>query len=376
MNRPIRLGLIGLGSIAQIQHLPNLARLQSLFRVVAVGDISPKLNQAIADRLPGSVFTSTDWREICSHPQVEAVLILTSGAHEQVTEGALLAGRHVFSEKPLCLTVEGAERLHNLASSRRLTLQIGYMKLHEQVLPEMAGGLEKIGEPRLFRHTVHHPDDAVCLGPATTLRFDDVDHRVLTEAAAFEQTRTIEALGDLPAEWGRLYREVLAASFIHCVSFLRGVLGKLPRLTSADLWPPSPLRSATEPPCFLAHGVYPDHSRVEMTWLWLPSYPAYRESFQAHGTKGSMELRFPNPYLQKRTATLTINSEETVARHPGGTESAFVRELRHFHEAVTTGRHPEDALGAREDIAWLQDMVAALAAGQGLTAGGEAGSRL
>ena len=376
MSRRICLGIIGLGSIAQIQHLPNLARLDTLFRVVAVGDISPTLNRAIADRFPAPVFTSTNWRDICAHPYVEAVLVLTSGTHEEVTEGALQAGRHVFAEKPLCLTVEGAERLHALASGRGLALQVGYMKLHEEVLPQLRDGLEKIGALRLFRHTVYHPDDAVCLGPAQTLRFDDIDRRVLTGAAAFEQARTIEALGDLPAEWGRLYREVLAASFIHSVSFLRGVNGALPRLTSADMWPSAPLRSHTEPPCFSARGVYSDDSRVELTWLWLPASPAYRESFEAHGTRGSIELRFPNPYLHDRTASLTINSEETVARYPGGNESAFVRELRHFHEAIVTGKHPRDALGAREDVAWLQEMVAALAANQGLTAGGEAGGRL
>lgn len=375
MSRRISLGVIGLGSIAQIQHLPNLARLDDLFTVKAVADISPGLNAAIADRLPGEVFTSTDWREVCSHPDVEAVLLLTSGAHEQLTEGALRAGNHVFSEKPLCLTVEGAERLHTLASRLGLALQIGYMKLHEKVLAELGEALEQIGDLRLFRHTVYHPDDSVCLGPAETIRFDDIDRDILTEAATFEQNRTVEALGALPAEWGRLYREVVAASFVHSVSFIRGVVGKLPRLTSADAWPRSPSRSPAEPPCILARGVYPDHSRVEMAWLWLPSYPAYREAFEAYGTSGSIELRFPNPYLRGRTASLTVNSEEALARHPGGNESAFVRELRSFHRAITTGVHPEDALGAGEDTSWMQDMVAALARKHGLNAGGEAGRR-
>ncbi|MCQ3803369.1 MAG: Gfo/Idh/MocA family oxidoreductase [bacterium] len=371
MSRRISLGVIGLGSIAQIQHLPNLARLDDLFSVKAVADISPSLNEAIADRLPGEVFTSTDWRDVCSHPDVEAVLLLTSGAHEQLTDGALRAGKHVFSEKPLCLTVEGAERLHTLASKRGLALQVGYMKLHEEVLAELRDALEKVGDLRLFRHTVYHPEDSVCLGPAETIRFDDIDHGIISEAAAFEQKRTVEALGDLPAEWGRLYREVVAASFVHCVSFIRGVVGSLPRLTSADMWRPSP----SEPPCILARGVYPDHSRVEMTWLWLPSYPAYRESFEAHGTQGSVQLRFPNPYMRDRTASLTVNTKDTVARHPGGKQSAFVRELRHFHRAITTGEHPDDALGAREDTAWMQDLVAALARGHGLRAAGEAGRR-
>ena len=375
MSRPIRLGIVGLGSIAQIQHLPNLARMEDLFRVTAVGDLSPQLNRAIADRLPGTVHTSTDWREICAHPRVEAVLVLTSGAHEQVTEEALRAGKHVFAEKPLCLTAEAAERLHTLASASDLTIQVGYMKLHEEVLPELRLGLEMIGDLRLIRHTVCHPEDAVCLEHTETLRFDDIDHRVLTEAAGFEQRRTTEALGCLPAEWGRLYREVLAASFIHSVSFLRGVLGKLPRITSADLWPPSPPRPSDTPPNLSARGVYPDHTRVEMTWLWLPERPAYRETFEAHGTAGSARLSFPNPYLHDRAASLTITREKTVTRHEGGIQTAFFRELRHFHRAITTGHHPSDAPGAAEDLSFLQDMVASLVRETGQTAGGEATGR-
>ena len=88
-----------------------------------------------------------------------------------------------------------------------------------------------------------------------------------------------------------------------------------------------------------------------------------------------MELRFPNPYLRERAASLTINSGDRVIRYQGGNESAFVRELRAFHDAITSGKHPPDALGAAEDIAWLQDMVAALAEGNGITAGGEIAAR-
>ena len=45
----------------------------------------------------------------------------------------------------------------------------------------------------------------------------------------------------------------------------------------------------------------------------------------------------------------------------GGSETAFVRELRSFHNAITTGVHPQDALGAATDLAWLQGMLSVLA---------------
>ena len=375
MSRRISLGVIGLGTIAQIHHLPNLARLESRFRVTAVADLSPGLTRAIADRLPGPVFTSTDWREVCAHPDVEAVLDLTSGAHEQVTEGALSAGKHVLAEKPLCLTVQGAQRLQSIASTRGLVLQVGYMKLHEKVLTELGSGLEMIGKPRLVRHTVRHPAYETMVAHADTLAFDDADQSVLAEAARFEQRRTVEALGDLPPGWGHLYRNVLAASFIHTVSFLRGVMGELPRLTFADMWPPTPPRPINSPPSLLARGVYPDHSRVEMTWLWLSGYPGYRECFEAHGASGSVTMRFPNPYLADRSASVTVTRGDKVISHRGGNESPFLRELRHFHETIVTGGRLCDAAGAASDTAFLQDMVASLARRDGLTVAGEAGGR-
>ncbi|MDE0187947.1 MAG: Gfo/Idh/MocA family oxidoreductase [bacterium] len=374
MDRPISVGVIGLGSIAQIQHLPNLARMESRFRVAAVADISPQLTHRIAHRLPGEVFASTDWQEVCAHPEVEAVLILTSGAHEQISEGALETGKHVFAEKPLCLTVEGARRLHALAAEKGLALQVGYMKLHEELLPELREGLDAIGDLRLLRHSVYHPEHSACLGPANTLSFDDINPGALAKAAAFEDRRTRQALGDLPARWGRLYREVLAASFIHTVSFIRGLMGGLPRLTAADMWPPQPSGAPAEPPCLTARAEYPDHTAVEMTWLWLPATPTYREAFEAHGTRGSLEFRFSNPYLD-RAASLVIKGQDGAVRHPAGTESAFTRELKAFHRAITTGRPISDAAGAAQDTAFLQDMVAALARNDGVAVGGEAGTR-
>ena len=117
------------------------------------------------------------------------------------------------------------------------------MKLHEKVLPELGEGLQALGDLRLVRHTVYHPDDSVCLGHTETLRFDDAIKASWWSPPRSSDNATVEALGVLPQEWGRLYREVLAASFIHSVSFIRGVMGKLPRLTFADLWPPFSPRS-------------------------------------------------------------------------------------------------------------------------------------
>lgn len=207
--KPVSVGVVGLGTIAQTQHLFNLALLNDLFRVVAVADLSARLTATIAERLPAPVFASTDWREICAHPEVEAVLLLTPGAHRIMTEEALLAGKHVFSEKPLSLTVAGANLLATLARQTGRVLQVGYMKLYEQVFSDLVAGLELIGLLRLIRHTVYHPSHRSQFAHLDLLRFDDVDQSTLDAAADYELERTAEAIGDLPDQWGSLYRKFL-----------------------------------------------------------------------------------------------------------------------------------------------------------------------
>ena len=370
--RRLSVGVVGLGTIAQTQHLPNLARLEHLFRVSALADISPRLTAAVAARLPGPVFTSADWREVCRHPEVEAVLLLTPGAHQRMSEAALSARKHVFSEKPLCLTVAGARRLAGLASESDRVLQVGYMKLHEQVIPEFLAELEMIGRHRLIRHTVCHPSHRSQFSHADVLGFDDGDRSVLDAAEVYESARTAEAIGDLPDRWGRLYRKFLVGSMIHTVALVRNAWEELPRTTSAEMWPASPPRPEDQPPSLFIRGEMADHTRVELSWLWLPARPVYRETLEVHGTEGSLELRLPQPYLRERAAHLTVRRRKMTTRRGGGPETAFVREMRAFHSAITTGNHPCDAEGAAADLAWLQGALAALATGAGLSPGGEA----
>ena len=45
-----------------------------------------------------------------------------------VVRDCLLAGKHVFTEKPLALNINNAEELRDLSSKNKLLLQVGYMK--------------------------------------------------------------------------------------------------------------------------------------------------------------------------------------------------------------------------------------------------------
>ena len=49
-NRPVKIGLIGTGMIAQVMHLPHLSEMPDRFEVAALCDLSPGTAQAVAAR--------------------------------------------------------------------------------------------------------------------------------------------------------------------------------------------------------------------------------------------------------------------------------------------------------------------------------------
>ena len=107
--RPVRIGVVGCGAIAQIQHLPNLTALREAFEVTVVCDRSPALAEAVAKafHVPAHV---TDFRQVLDM-DVEAVLLCHTDPKTEVAVAAFEAGKHVFIEKPMCFSLREADAI-------------------------------------------------------------------------------------------------------------------------------------------------------------------------------------------------------------------------------------------------------------------------
>jgi predicted dehydrogenase len=129
----IGLGIVGCGWVTANRHLPALARVRAL-EVVAVADLDAKPVDALAARfavpaLYGGV------TQLVEDPRVDAVAVcVPPSAHVDVALAALEAGKHVFVEKPLALTLEDAERLVQRAAETGLTAMTGFnLRFHRLV---------------------------------------------------------------------------------------------------------------------------------------------------------------------------------------------------------------------------------------------------
>lgn len=103
--KKIKTGIVGLGRLG-MRHAENLALRINGAELTAICDMDKdKLNKA-ADRL-GAKYKFTDFSDMLGLEELDAVAVVSpSGFHTRQIQSALEAGKHVFSEKPLGITVE------------------------------------------------------------------------------------------------------------------------------------------------------------------------------------------------------------------------------------------------------------------------------
>ena len=109
-NEKLKLGIIGCGWATVNLHLPTLRRMPE-YDVVAIADMNLEQAQAIGNRFEVR-HRFREASELMAYPALDAVAICTPpGDHASLAIAAINAGKHVFIEKPLTLTLDQADRL-------------------------------------------------------------------------------------------------------------------------------------------------------------------------------------------------------------------------------------------------------------------------
>jgi len=125
---PVTLGLIGAGQHVRDMLLPVLAGLPDV-TISAVCTGSGVTAKAIGGKCKAA-YCTTDFRAVLRDRAVSAVLIGTRhDTHAEIVNEALQAGKHVFVEKPLCLTEDELDRIarsYEDAAARGLQLWVGF----------------------------------------------------------------------------------------------------------------------------------------------------------------------------------------------------------------------------------------------------------
>jgi predicted dehydrogenase len=151
MKPEIRLGIVGVGAITQLAHLPALAKLRGV-EVVALCDNDGPKASAIAERF-GVSHVFTDIEDLLEL-EMDAVVIATPNhLHEPHVLSALRAGVNVLCERPVALTSRGVERILTASERSGRKIVVGTNHRFRSDVQQLARFLEggELGQMKAIR---------------------------------------------------------------------------------------------------------------------------------------------------------------------------------------------------------------------------------
>jgi myo-inositol 2-dehydrogenase/D-chiro-inositol 1-dehydrogenase len=155
---PVAIGLIGAGAIGAF-HGETLARRLPGVRLAGVADPAPGAAGHLAGQL-GGVPSYTDAAGLIADPDVEAIVIAAPARfHAGLIEAAADAGKAVFCEKPMALTLAEADRAIAAARKAGVVLQVGFNRRFDasfRAARDLAAA-GRVGTPQLLRSLTRDP---------------------------------------------------------------------------------------------------------------------------------------------------------------------------------------------------------------------------
>lgn len=130
MSNPVRFAYVGCGFVGQTIHIPNFASLPDC-HFVALAEARPELGKKVAARY-GIEKVYRSHEEIGADPDIEAVGVSAPYALQgSIAEDLLRAGKHVFMEKPMAVSIKRAESIVQAEKEGGARLMVGYMKRYD-----------------------------------------------------------------------------------------------------------------------------------------------------------------------------------------------------------------------------------------------------
>ncbi len=309
--KKIRIGQAGLGRLGKT-HAANLAfRVPGAELCAVCSPVAAEIEFAVNEL--GVEKSYTDFAQMCADPELDAIVIVTpSTEHPEHIRMAMEAGKHVFCEKPLAVTVEECRQVERIVEANpHLVFMLGFMRRYDPSYAYAKRKIEEgaIGTPYLVKAVGVDPDcdaesllDSGFVPRSGGLFIDMASHDIdLMRWFIGSEVTSVAALGTVVkhmrfAEQGDV--ETAIAQF----TFENGSLGQL--------------------------------------HIGRASVSGYDVETEIIGTEGSLRV---SPIPAKNRTTI-LNSagavDEWVRNFPERFGQAYIDEMIEFIDCINTGRAP------------------------------------
>ncbi|RED65521.1 Gfo/Idh/MocA family protein [Cohnella lupini] len=337
-RKVLNVGLIGLGEVAQVVHLPVLESLPDEFRITALCDISPRLVEHLGRQYRVENLY-TNMSDLVKQEDVDVVFILNSDEyHAECAIEAIRNGKHVFMEKPMCLTFAEADAIIAERDRHGVTVMVGYMRRYAASFVEAVkeiGGLDNIAYARV--RDIIGPNGYFIRPTSRTVAFDDIPEEAKADRAARAERLSIEATGLEPGSplFG-VYR-FLTGLGSHDLSAMREALGMPLGVIGAKV-------SQQQGSLFL-NAIF-DYGRFSVTYeTGMDQQGRFDAHIEVYSNRKSVKVQYDTPYIRHLPTKLFIGEtegetyKESVIR-PTLTDP-YTLELKYLHEVITENKSPK-----------------------------------
>lgn len=150
--RKLGIGVLGVGEMGK-RHAENVRRLVPEARLVGIADVVPERARQVAEELEIENFYGS-LADMLGNKELQAVLITTPDKfHAAAITAAARAGKDIFCEKPIALTVEDGRAALAEVKKAGVRFQVGFMRHYDPAYAAAMSRIEagEIGEPVIFK---------------------------------------------------------------------------------------------------------------------------------------------------------------------------------------------------------------------------------
>lgn len=225
-NERVRLAYIGVANRGGQLIQATLPHADA--EIVALCDVDARPLDPQAAKLPGKVELYRDYRKVLDRKDIDAVVVATPDHwHALITVDACAAGKDVYVEKPLSLTIHEGRRMVEAARAHQRVVQVGLHRRSGPMYSELAnfvtqGGLGKVTVAHCYRLNNMAPSGIGRMQPSDPPKELDWDMWLGPQAARPYQ----DNITPYKFRWWKEYSSQIGNWGVHYFDVIRWMLGE------------------------------------------------------------------------------------------------------------------------------------------------------
>jgi predicted dehydrogenase/threonine dehydrogenase-like Zn-dependent dehydrogenase len=155
LKHKINMAIIGAGSFVKDMHLPNLDKLNDIYRIYAVCNKCGNNAIDIGEQY-GASYVTTDYRKVIEDKEVDMVMIATRhNLHAKIIMEALKEGKAVFVEKPLAINETELEKIIKVLNKNNLPIMVDYNRRFSPIAIKIKEITDKRINPMIINYRMN-----------------------------------------------------------------------------------------------------------------------------------------------------------------------------------------------------------------------------